>query len=412
MNRIGIASLVALSVLLLCLRAGAVEIWTSDDGERFINLTTALKATTVDPEGGGSTNLWRFRLDADAKLSEQLKLELAYEHRARSVPSDGGQGLVVLPPDADAPFRLSQGDAVISEEDDFLYRHELDRALAALHFDGLEVTVGRQAVGWGRGVVFSAVDVFSPFSPLEVDRDWRKGVDAVRIEMRLADTYSFEVVGAFGEHWDESALLGRLRGYSGAVDGELIFGKRAEDDMYAGTISASVGDAEVHGELAFFDTPEEFDDGGLFGDDDLVAKAVLGASYTFDIGSGLTLWAEYHYSGFGTDEMDEVALRFLDEDYLERFLRGDMQMIGKRAVAFQSAYELDDSWSASLLWLFNPDDESGVVSPGLSCSVSDETSILISAHFPYGREADRLGIPRTEYGDGPASVFLQVSVSF
>ncbi len=133
MRRNGTIPLAATSLLVLCLSAEAVEIWSSEDRESSVSLTTSLKASTVDPEGGGSTNLWRFRLDGDATFSEALKLELAYEHRARSIPSGGGQVLAVLPTEAEAPFRISQGDAVISEEDDFLYRHELDRALAALH---------------------------------------------------------------------------------------------------------------------------------------------------------------------------------------------------------------------------------------------------------------------------------------
>jgi hypothetical protein len=52
-------------------------------------------------------------------------------------------------------------------------RHEIDRANAQVHLRRADLTIGRQAIGWGRGVMFTSVDLFAPFSPLEVDREWR-----------------------------------------------------------------------------------------------------------------------------------------------------------------------------------------------------------------------------------------------
>ena len=52
----------------------------------------------------------------------------------------------------------------------------------------------------------------------------------------------------------------------------------ALDWRLAGHGTVSHGGAATHGELAFFRTPENQPDGGVFGKDDLVAKAVLGAS--------------------------------------------------------------------------------------------------------------------------------------
>jgi len=103
---------------------------------------------------------------------------------------------------------------------------------------------------------------------------------------------------------NESVFAGRLRGYVGDFDGELIFGRRGEDWMYATTVSARIGDAEVHGELAFFHTPGEAPGGkGLFGSEDLVLKAVIGASYNLDWGNGVPVFVEYHYSGFGLKDV-------------------------------------------------------------------------------------------------------------
>lgn len=399
----------------LMLAAPAVcarDIWSSEDGERTIDLVSSLKESFLFSEDESLTGLWRLRFGVDARLGHRSTVEFAYEQRLRTVEDAASRGLVVLPPQVDAPYRIVQLDDAISVTDAYSYRHEVDRALAALHYDRADVTIGRQAIGWGRGVLFSAIDVFSPFSPLEIDREWRRGVDAVQADVRLTDTSSLDVVAAFGESWDDSALLGRVRGrtLSGLFDGEVVFGKRAEDTMYGGSFAATVWEAEVHGELAFFDTPEEFIDGGLFGGDDLVTKAVLGASYTFNVGNGLTVWAEYHFSGFGSDDMAQAQQRLQDAAYVERFLRGDTQIIGRHATAIQASYLVNDLWTMNLVWITNPDDGSGVLTPSVNLTLSDNVTILGSLYVPYGDGLDETGLPQTEYGSAPVTAFLQFAI--
>jgi len=387
-------------------------VWSSDDGERTVDLVSSLKESTVITGDDSLTGLWRLRFGLDARLSRRSTVELAYEQRLRTIEADAMQGLVVLPGQAEAPYRITQLDEAIRDTDAYSYRHEIDRALVALHYERVDVTIGRQAIGWGRGVLFSGIDVFSPFSPLETDREWRRGVDAIRADVWLSDLTSLDVVGAFGESWDESALLGRFRGRtsSGLFDGEVVFGKRAEDTMYAGGFSATVWEAEVHGELAFFDTPETSVDGGLFGSDSPVAKAVLGASYTFNVGNGLTVWAEYHFSGFGSEDMAQAQERLQDADYLKRFLRGDTQIVGQRAAAVQAGYLVNDVWTLNFTWIANPDDGSGVVSPGVNLTVSDNVSIVASVYIPYGDGLDESGVPRSEYGGATVTAFLQFAI--
>ncbi len=399
-------------LLLVAPAACAREVWSSDDGEQTLDLVSSLKESILFSEDDSATGLWRLRFGLDARLSDRSTMEFAYEQRLRTVQEVASQGLVVLPPRVDAPYRIVQLDNAISTSDAYSYRHEIDRALVAFHYDRADVTIGRQAVGLGRGVLFSAIDVFSPFSPLEIDREWRRGVDAIQGDVRLTDTASVGLVGAFAASWDDSALLGRIRGRSasGLFDGEVVVGKRAEDTMYGGSFSAALGEAEVHGELAFFDTPEAFVDGALFGGDDLVTKAVLGASYTFNVGNGLTVWAEYHFSGFGSGDIAEAQQRLQDPDYVERFLRGDTQIVGRHATAIQASYLVNDLWSLNFVWIANPDDGSGVLTPSINLTLSDKVTIVASLYVPYGDDIDEAGIPQSEYGASPVTAFLQFAI--
>jgi hypothetical protein len=411
-------------IVLFPFPARAFDLWSDEEGERKISLDTALKASTLAsrapddpvlfPERCSAIGLFRLRLGLSVVPAKWVNGEIAYEHRARLVTEDAGTGAGggILPSEADAPYRLTQLDWKLAEhEDTFLYRHEVDRALIALHPAWGEVTMGRQAIGLGRGVLFGAVDVFAPFSPLEVDREWRRGVDGIRIEYRATDTSSVEFLGAFGTSWDDAALLGRARGYLGDVDGALIIGKRAEDIMYAGTLSGALFDAEIHLELALFRTRKDHPDGGLFGEDDLIGKAVLGGSYTFDVGDGLTVLAEYHYSGFGLEDVKDAAERFMDSDFRERYLRGDTQILGQHALAIQLSYPITDEWNSSLLVFQSPVDGSGLAAPSLHWDVAQNFSLIVSGYVPWGARPSR-GQLRSEYGATPLGLFLQLNLYF
>jgi len=404
--------------------ASGVELWADAEHGRAIQLQTTLKSGVLAsrapadpllfPERSNATGLARLRLGLDIDLSPGADAALAYEHRARRVSHAAGAqfGGGILPSFSRAPYRLWQLDWPLPGNDGRLtYRHEVDRALVAFHPTWGEITIGRQAIGLGRGVLFGAVDMFAPFSPTEVDREWRRGVDAFRIEYRTGHTSSIELITVMGRGWDDSAALGRIRGYMGQVDGELLFGKRARDALLAGVISATLGDAEVHMELAAFHTTEPQPDGGLFGNDRIVGKATLGGSYTFDVGNGITLLAEYHYSGFGVEDTSHAMRQLRDPRLQERLTRGDMQTLGRHAAAMSLTYPFNLDWSGTLLVLANPVDGSGLASPSVRCSFSDNVSCSLSGFWPWG-DQPRNGRIRSEYGAAGKSVFLQLSAYF
>lgn len=422
------ALLLAICLMALLLSPHVVHaavLWEDEEVQRKLELITALKWTSLlshapedqalFPERDTATGLFRARFDLKYSQTPFLDANFAYEHRmvGQTAPDTAGIGGAILPAGARSFFRLNKLDWQIKRSGEtFQWRHEIDRALVSLHPGWGEVTVGRQAIGLGRGRLFSAVDMFSPFSPTEVDREWRRGVDAVRAEYRLSDKTSVEGMGVFGRSWNESAMLVRVRGYMGRIDGELIFGKRGEDVLIGLATSAAVSGAEVHAEAALFDVPEKQPDGGIFGNDRLVAKAIIGGSYTFGIGNGLTLLGEYHYSGFGIEDACD-ALRILATDKIlqERFLRGDTQTLGRHNLGLQASYPVSETVSAAFLTLISARDGSGLFSPSVVWDVRRNVTLLASAFAPWGARPSG-GILNSEYGGSPWSLFLQMNVYY
>ncbi|MCD4690470.1 hypothetical protein K8S17_03325, partial [bacterium] len=379
--------------------ASAVELWSDETGERSHSLNATVKWTSLlsraptdtlfYPREWSGASLWRLRLALDSRPRPALHINIAYEQRAR-IESDatGAGGALALPSLLPAPYRVRQlDDDLIDADDGLSLRHELDRASANLAWGSADLTIGRQAVGWGRGLMFSVVDIFAPFSPLESDREWRRGIDAVRLRLPFSDLWSLDAVGAFGESMDESAFAARAHGYVGDIDGELLVVSRREVTFYAATASLPLFDAEIHGELGVFLEPDRVeplqeDDARNFSsnrsaptgpgwddtyDGDVVLKALVGGSRTFDILDGLYVVAEYHYSGYGAEDvtdMDELT----SSSFTKRYASGDTQILGRHAVAVQFSYGFAGVTPLSVTWISSPVDGSGVVIPSVSWS--------------------------------------------
>src|SRR5262249_51877710 len=159
---------------------------------------------------------WRVRVEPMVRADEAVTIDVAVEQRFRVFSSASGlDGANVLPSEASAPFRIRQLDWRLASSSNTEWRAEVDRAAVRVDSSRVTLTLGRQAVGWGRGVLFGAVDLFAPFSPLEADREWRRGVDALRVDIKLGDRVSLDSVAAFGDALDRSTFATRLRGYAG-----------------------------------------------------------------------------------------------------------------------------------------------------------------------------------------------------
>jgi hypothetical protein len=339
MRRRGIAAVLLAGVVLTAIPAAAEE--QEAGAPPALTIRTSVKATGLISRAPDAPDLFsdrttaqsmiRLRIEPDVRANASTTFSMAYEQRLHDASGPSGiAALGVLPSETVTPFRIQPLVWRTTHSTSTIWRHEIDRANVQLHAARADLTVGRQAIGWGRGVMFTAVDLFAPFSPLEVDREWRSGVDAVRADVKMTERSSFDLVGAFGDTLDRSAFSARARGYAGTIDLEVVGGRRGRDLFGGVTTSAAVGDAEVHGEAAAFRIPSGVSH-------DVVWKIVVGGSYRFPVGAGILTYAEYHYSGFGAARPEDIRMLLARPSFLERFVRGDVQILSRHAVGLTGA---------------------------------------------------------------------------
>ena len=190
-----------------------------------------------------------------------------------------------------------------------------------------------------------------------------------------------------------------------------MLGTRADDEFIGLSTSAAISGAEFHADGALFRTPERQDDGGSFGREHMAPKLVVGSSYTFGLGTGLTLLGEYHYSGFGVRDITDALPRLADPTFRTRYVRGDMQILSRHATATQLNYQFTEALSGACLALCSPRDGSGVASPSLLWDVSDNIAIAATVFMPWGAKPND-GELHSEYGGGSRGVFLHVTAHY
>jgi hypothetical protein len=82
--------------------------------------------------------------------------------------------------------RLMDLTHTIKEEDSWFLLQRLDRLYLALNRQWGAVRVGRQAVTWGNGFIFNPMDLFNPFPPTAIDRDYKVGDDMINAQFSLS----------------------------------------------------------------------------------------------------------------------------------------------------------------------------------------------------------------------------------
>lgn len=273
----------------------------------------------------------------------------------------------------------------------------IDRANIKLKFESLDITLGRQAITFGTAYFWNPLDVFGPFTATQFDRDFKNGVDALRIDAPIGEFSGLSAVGVVGrgnyeQRWLRSTLLVRgyttVAGWDATIQGGKVFGGY---QLGAGVVGDIEG-LEIRSEASWY-SPVEADSLPEH------LTAVFGAGYRFE--NTLYLSAEYLYNGAVlTEPLQDNEMGVSAHMSQGRLLHGSGHLVG--AIL---QYELMPILQSSAAALFSLSDSSYLIQPGLTLSISDESDVVVGAIIPQGDSG-------TEFGGYPVMGYMQMKSYF
>ena len=320
---------------------------------------------------------------------------------------------------AEVPYRLAGARRDWGDGGDVRASAHLDRAHLRIAFERADVTVGRQAVTFGKAWFWNPLDVFLPFGSTQFDRDYKPGVDAVRADLPLGDFSGATLVGVpgraqsgaapagGGDAWYRSALVARAFGNARGWDAAAQVGKIHGGYQLGGAAAGELGGLELRGEAAWFGAQDETGAGGSSGSEvDSHLSAVAGAGRGFAAG-GLQLQAEYFYNGAARGDLkDRFAL----------VAEGRLRHAGRHLLGALASGRIHPLVSGSLAGLWGIGDGSWLAQPGLAWSAADEIEVVAGAVIARGRrplgDTDEDLRFRSEFGTSPDFYYLETKLYF
>jgi hypothetical protein len=270
-------------------------------------------------------------------------------------------------------------------------RHEtiqrFDRLALEYRAEHWGVTVGRDAVSWGGGVVFQPLDIFAPFAPTTVDRDYKPGEDMVKVDGVNTGGSDWQLLGVFRRTFDGKRTTsvdsfgGKWHSLIGDYEVELLGAKHYRDRVAGLSVKRAIYGAVVRTDWLVTD----LDEGGF------KISGIVNTDYSFTwLDRNWYVFGEYFHNGFGTNN-HPVDLTRLSTALSERLLRGEVFTLMQDYTAVGARLEWHPLVTQSLTLITNLHDGSSLVQTQLSVEPTN------SQHLDAGYVRN-LGDTGDEYG--------------
>jgi hypothetical protein len=382
-----------LLILLLLFVPGSIraEVFSNLDlGGHVKSLNLRVESDPLADRASGWASSGRFRLDFVATMADTVDFELSGENITNY---SNPPGLLPLP--RDSVNRVMDLEDNYNEGEHFEGQVYVDRLNLHANLLGIDWTVGRQAIGFGRITLVSPLDVIAPFPPDALDTEVRPGVDAFRAERFFGLGGQVGAIAVFGDDSDNDSYLATFTWNLKGWDLLGLAGWLRERPMVGLGLAGSLGGLGLKGEIAGYRGKDVGDPGGDL--HDYFAIGAVEAWYRFD--NDIVLLVEYLYNGVGEDDPDQY-LEVLNSAPIEE---GMSFLLGKHYLLAGPSYEVHPLVKLEGLLIWNIEDDSLFFRPLVDISVTDNLALQIFWSFTEGKKPESIPmlaerIPRSEFG--------------
>ncbi|MFV1998236.1 MAG: hypothetical protein ACC641_09525 [Acidiferrobacterales bacterium] len=361
-----------------------------------------------------------FRLTAEKKWESNWDSVIHYEvgaFRSDSIetarlfgalPTLAGYG---IPNDSARLFNLTS--VIVDEGKNVLYQR-LDRVSIGYTQTSYVFRFGRQAVSWGNGMVFQPMDIFNPFSPTAIDKEYKTGDDMVYMQNLLETGNDIQTVliprrniTTGNLEADESSLAVKYHSTRGAIDIDLLVSRHFGDNLAGFGFSADWKGAILRGDLV-----------NAWNPNGSALSAVTSINYAWVWGRhNVSGFFEYYRNGYGiSDGIYDPLVLVANPALISRISRGELFTLGRDYLAAGLTVELTPRWLFNPLLINNMNDGSWLTQWIATFDWKQDLKLLLGTNLPVGNKGTEYGgIPSTtpgEYIGGGRSAFLQLAYYF
>lgn len=265
----------------------------------------------------------------------------------------------------------------------------LDRVSIGYTGDSTVVRFGRQAISWGNGLLYTPMDIFNPFDPTTVDKEYKSGDDMIYGQYLLAGGNDIQAVAVVrrdpftgGVEADQSSLAVKYHGFLGSGEFDVLLSEHYDDPVFGLGGSVDAGGAVWRGDLVLTDTDEKS-----------VITGVGGVMYSW-MGGGRN-WTgalEYYYNGFGQPGGDySVAELAGNDELLQRLARGESFNLGRHYLGASVTVEVTPLLTISPNAFINLTDPSALAQVVLSYNWKQDIQVLGALNIPLGSSGSEFG---------------------
>jgi hypothetical protein len=352
------------------------------------------------PDRRNDSELGILRLKLETIFSDELNVEVHGVVQGSSPPLFLGASTVT-----GGTRRYFDLETTVVENEDLLVIAEFDRLNVRWDRPGFRLVAGRQAITWGVTYFWPVLDLFAPFAPQRIDRDYKPGVDAVRSTIPLGDFSEMEFVaaGQGKDMPDDFSYAGLARINLGLTDIGFMAGSFHTDTVVGTFVTSDVKGTGVRGEIAYTRSGDPKD---AEIDRETFVRATAGIDR--QLTGTLNLTAEVSWNGFGADDpafYPRIAVS-------DRFLRGEVNSLGREYAGASIGWQLHPLVSATAAVIGNLGDSSALVQPTVNWWASENLTAQFGLFFGLGEGTNQEGRLRSEYGAVATTVWASVQLFF
>ncbi len=310
--------------------------------------------------------------------------------------------------------RLMDLTKTINETNDYIIYHRLDRLALTWQPQWGNVRIGRQALTWGNGLLFNPMDLFNPFAPTDIERDYKVGDDMATVQFTADTIGEFQILYVPRRNpatnkieEDQSSMAAKLHFASGITEFDIMTALHYQDKVIG------LGSTGYLKAAAWrLDTTYTFlhDDASRNGFLSLVANMDYGWVWQGKNFYGLL---EFYYNGLGSDQYSD-ALK--DPNVLERLSRGELFTLGRKYLSGKIQVELHPLFNLHLSAINNLADPSGILQPRGIWDMQENIQLTCGANIYYGKTGSEFGgfkMPTTTFlSKPPDNAFLWLTFFF